>query len=41
MSERFVLLGLAHARSTWFASLGQWAHSASIPAEFIKCVSAD
>ena len=41
MSERFVLLGLAHARSPWFGSVAQWAHSASIPAEFVKCVSAD
>jgi CO dehydrogenase nickel-insertion accessory protein CooC1 len=41
MSERFVLLGLAHARSAWFGSLSQWAHSAAIPAEFVKCVSAE
>ena len=41
MSERFVLLGLAHARSAWFGALAQWSHSASIPAEFVKCVSAD
>ena len=39
--ERFVLLGLAPARAPWFAALSQWATSATIAAEFIKCVSAD
>ena len=40
-SERYVVLGLAPARSEWFDAVGQWAMSATIPAEFIKCVSAD
>jgi hypothetical protein len=40
-SERYVLLGLAPARAPWFAALAQWATSATIAAEFIKCVSAD
>jgi hypothetical protein len=39
--ERFVLLGLARARSLWFRDVGQWATAASIPAEFVKCVSAE
>jgi MinD-like ATPase involved in chromosome partitioning or flagellar assembly len=39
--ERYVLLGLAPARADWFAALAQWATSATIAAEFIKCVSAD
>jgi hypothetical protein len=39
--ERYVLLGLAPARAPWFVALAQWATSASIAAEFIKCVSAD
>jgi MinD-like ATPase involved in chromosome partitioning or flagellar assembly len=39
--ERYVLLGLAPARVPWFAALAQWATSATIAAEFIKCVSAD
>ena len=34
-------MGLARARSAWFGSVAQWAHSSSIPCEFIKCVSAD
>jgi hypothetical protein len=41
MAERFVLLGLAHARSAWFGTVAQWAHSASIPVEFVKCLSAE
>jgi len=40
-SERYVLLGLAPARSQWFDALGQWAMSATIPAEFVKCISAE
>lgn len=37
---RYVVLGLAQARSTWFRAVAGWAHSASIPVEFVKCVSA-
>ena len=40
-SERFVVLGLAHARSAWFRDLGHWAISGAVPAEFVKCVSAE
>ena len=40
-AERYVLLGLAPARAAWFGALAQWATSASIAAEFIKCVSGD
>lgn len=40
-AERYVVLGLAHARSTWFRAVAQWAHSGTIPAEFVKCVSAE
>jgi septum formation inhibitor-activating ATPase MinD len=39
--ERFVILGVARARSLWFRAVAQWATSAAIPAEFIKCVSAE
>jgi len=41
MHERFVLLGLARARSDWFRLVGQWATAAAIPAEFVRCVSVD
>lgn len=37
--ERYVLIGLAHARSGWFRAVAQWATSGTIPAEFVKCVS--
>ena len=40
-AERFVVLGLAHARSTWFPDLGRWATSGAVPAEFVKCLSAE
>lgn len=39
MRERYVLLGLARARADWFAQVGQWATSAAIPAEFVRCIS--
>jgi hypothetical protein len=37
---RFVVLGLAHARSPWFRQVASWSNSASIPVEFVKCMSA-
>ncbi len=40
-AERFVVLGLAPARSTWFRSVGGWAHSGALPAEFVRCISAE
>ncbi len=39
--ERFVVLGLAPARAAWFRSVGVWATSGALPAEFLKCVSAE
>ena len=39
--ERFVLLGVARARSLWFRAVAQWSTSAALPAEFVKCVSAE
>lgn len=36
---RYVVLGLAQARSPWFRAVAQWANSASIPVEFVKCMS--
>jgi hypothetical protein len=40
-TERYVVLGLARARSTWFRSLAQWSNAGSIPVELVKCVSAE
>ncbi len=39
-SDRFVVLGLAVARAAWFRSVAQWSNAASIPVEFVKCMSA-
>jgi hypothetical protein len=39
--ERFVVLGLARARSAWFAEVGRWAAGAAIPVEFLRCVSVE
>jgi hypothetical protein len=36
-----VLLGLARGRADWFRDVGQWATSAAIAAEFVKCVSVE
>jgi hypothetical protein len=40
-SERYVLLGLAPPRASWFEAVAQWSTSAAIAAEFVKCVSAE
>lgn len=39
--DRYVLLGLAQARSSWFHAVAQWANAGTLPAEFVKCVSAE
>src|SRR6476469_3774906 len=38
---RYTLLGLAQPRSAWFAELGRWATSGTVPADFVRCVSAE
>lgn len=40
-SGRFVLLGLARPRASWFAEVSRWSTSAIVAAEFVKCVSAE
>src|SRR5207248_11296627 len=39
--ERYVALGLAHARSNWFSDLARWSTTAAIPVEFVKCVTVE
>lgn len=39
--ERWVLLGLARARAPWFSEVARWATSASLAAEFTKCLTAE
>ena len=41
VSDRYVVLGLAQPRASWFGAVAQWAHAASIAVEFVKCVSAE
>lgn len=38
---RYVLAGVARPRSAWFAEVSQWANTAAIPAEFVKCIGVD
>ena len=38
-TERFVVLGLAGVRATWFADVARWATAATIPVDFVKVVS--
>lgn len=40
-SERYVVLGLAPARSAWFHNVSRWANGGLVPCEFIRCVSAE
>jgi hypothetical protein len=39
MPDRYVVLGLAPARSRWFREVAQWSNGAALPLEFVKCVS--
>ena len=40
-ADRWVLLGLARPRLPWFTAVGTWATSGALPAEFLKCLSAE
>lgn len=40
-ADTYVVLGLARARSEWFRRVSLWATSAAVPADFVKCVSAE
>lgn len=39
MSDRYIVAGLARARTDWFGRVGRWATEAAIPVEFVRCVS--
>jgi len=39
MDERFVVAGVAHVRSSWFAQVAAWASGGVSAIEFVKCVS--
>lgn len=40
-AERYVVLGLARARSAWFRDLARWSTAAMVPVEFIKRMSVE
>lgn len=39
--ERFVVAGLARARTDWFRAVASWSTSGALPTEFVGCVSAE
>jgi hypothetical protein len=39
MTERYVIAGVAPARSTWFLEVARWATAAVLPLDFVKCMS--
>jgi MinD-like ATPase involved in chromosome partitioning or flagellar assembly len=41
MTDRYVLLGLAHPRAPWFADVARWATAGAAPIDFVKCVSSE
>ncbi len=40
-APRFVVLGLAPPRASWFAEVSRWATAGALPIEFVRCISAD
>jgi Mrp family chromosome partitioning ATPase len=40
-AERFVLLGLAQVRSSWFRDMARWSTTAMVPVEFVKALSVE
>lgn len=41
MTDRFVVLGVARARTPWFAEVARWCTNGTLPAHFVKCVSVE
>ena len=39
--DRWVVLGLAPARTPWFSTVAQWANAGTLPVEYVKCLSTD
>lgn len=40
-TERYVVLGLAQARASWFGDVARWATTAALPVDFVKVVSVE
>ena len=41
MAARYVVVGLARPRASWFGDVGRWATSGAAPVKFVRCVSAE
>lgn len=41
MGDRWVVVGLAPARSAWFSQLAHWATAGTVPVELLRCQSAE
>ena len=39
--EHWLVIGLAHPRAGWFRQMASWATTATVPLDFVKCVSAE
>lgn len=40
-ADRYVVLGLARVRASWFGEVARWSTSAALPVEFVKVVSVE
>jgi septum formation inhibitor-activating ATPase MinD len=41
MADRYVVLGAARARSSWFGAVASWANAAILPIDFLKCLTVE
>ncbi|MBI2704766.1 MAG: hypothetical protein HYX32_05690 [Actinobacteria bacterium] len=41
MAERYVVAGVAPARSVWFQQVAKWSTAAVLPLDFVKCMSVE
>jgi hypothetical protein len=41
MADRYVVLGAARARSSWFGAVASWANAAILPVDFLKCLTVE
>jgi hypothetical protein len=41
VADRYVVLGAARARSSWFAAVASWANAAILPIDFLKCLTVE
>jgi hypothetical protein len=41
LGDRYVVVGLAHARASWFGDVARWATTGAVPVEFVQCLSVE